>query len=436
MFSAEGELYQVPAGGGEPVALERASDGARPRSARWPVFLPDDRTFLYLGWNADGDREIMAASFDDPIGRPLFTNPVHVHYVRPGYLLFQNQTTLFAQPFDAETLSFTGDPVRVADDLWPSPVAGRGTFAASTSGTLAYRAGGAEAASADVVWSDRRGGTLATVGESNRYRQIALSPDGRQVAFSLSEAATGRLELWTLDLSTGVTSRLTYAETSTDDPIWRRDGAALAYFASLVGGTQVFEQALGSRTVSPMFAAPEEGRYPHDWSTDGRFLLFHRGNGLFVKPVGSEDPPRLLRQMRGSVDSGRFSPDGRWIAYGSNESGAWEVYVAPFPAFDRSRQVSTRGGVQPRWRGDGWELFYLEPDGRLMSVAVRQETSGAFEAAAPVPLFTSPLSQPIATIDQWAATRDGQRFLFIHLRSITGSAAPIRVIANWQPPVR
>lgn len=179
---------------------------------------------------------------------------------------------------------------------------------------------------------------MTTVGEGRRYRQIALSPDERQVAFSLSAATTGRLELWTLDLTTGVTSRLTYAERSTDDPVWRPDGGALAYFSAMPEGVQVFEQTIGSRTASPMFAAAEEGRYPHDWSRDGRFLLFHRGNSLFVKPVGVDDPPRLLRQMQGSVDSGRFSPDGDWIAYGSNESGAWEMYVAPYPAFDRSRQ--------------------------------------------------------------------------------------------------
>jgi Tol biopolymer transport system component len=137
--------------------------------------------------------------------------------------------------------------------------------------------------------------------------------------------------------------------------------------------------------------------------------------------------------MSGGVDSGRFSPDGRWIAYGSSESGTWEVYVAPFPAFDHSRQVSLRGGVQPRWRGDSRELLYLDPEGQVMSVSVAAAPtpSGSIDAGAPVPLFRSPIPTASPTIDQWVVTRTGQRFLFIQRRASNESGTPITVVVNW-----
>jgi Tol biopolymer transport system component len=373
------------------------------------------------------------ASLDDLRGRRILANPLHAQYVAPGFLLFQNGSALFAQPFDLAALAVTGEPAQIADDLAFTLSGGRGSFSASDSGALTYRAAGALAQRAELVQVDRSGGSPVVLGDPAAYRQIALSPDEQILAFTRTDVAAGRNDLWTMALATGITSRVTYNSVSSDDPIWRPDSRAIAYVSAPTGLQQFHQQALGSREASPIYESPEIGKFPHDWSRDGRFLLFHQGRRLFVLPMTGERTPRLLRETQGSVDSGRFSPDGRWIAYGSNESGPWEVYVAPFPAFDHSRQVSSRGGVQPRWRDDSRELLYLDLEGQVMSVSVglSPTPSGSIDADAPVALFRSPIPAPSATIDQWVATRDGRRFFFIQPRASAASASPIIVVLNW-----
>ena len=436
IFAAGGFLYRVAAEGGIPVEMAGPNPEAGQPGFRWPSFLPDGQHLLYLGGGPPQDRSIYVASLDEPHGRRIMANPLHAQYASPGFLVFQNQGMLLAQPFDLDTLSVTGEAVRISDDLAFNIQSGRGSFTSSDSGVLAYRAGGALAQAAELVWVDQSGGSPTTLGEPGAYRQVALSPDEQTIAFSKMDIGAGRTDLWTLALATGVTSRLTFGTVSSDDPIWSPDGRALAY-VSLALPQQFYQQALGSRVVSPILESPELGKFPHDWSRDGQFLLFHQASGLFVLPMTGDRTPRLLRTMQGSVDSGRFSPDGRWVAYGSNESGQWEVYVAPFPAFGQSRQVSSRGGVQPRWRGDSRGLYYLDREGQVMSVSVTPTvgTDGQLVSGAPVGLFRSPVRAPAANIDQWAVTRSGQRFLFIRPRTSAASGSPIMVVVNWQAPL-
>jgi Tol biopolymer transport system component len=283
----------------------------------------------------------------------------------------------------------------------------------------------------ELVWVDRSGRPEGTLGDSGPYRQIALSPDERSLAFSRTDLATGRPVLWTVDLASGVTSRLTFGDAATDDPIWSPDSRSVGYFSVEGGQTDFYRQTVGSRDVTTLLES-DEVKYPHDWSRDGRYLLFHQGRGFYVLPLVEDRTPRLLRQMKGRVNSGRFSPDGRWIAYGSDESGAWEVYVAPFPGFEYSRQVSSRGGVQPRWRGDSRELYFLTLDGQVMSVTMTAAAgNGEMSTTTPTPLFPSPLQTPSGARDQYVVSRDGKRFLFIRPRT-SSMEAPIMVVVNWQ----
>jgi Tol biopolymer transport system component len=198
-------------------------------------------------------------------------------------------------------------------------------------------------------------------------------------------------------------------------------------------GRQIFVQSAGSQSASEAFRSADEPKYLDDWSPNGEFFLFHAGEKparLFVAPASGSGPARLLLEAPEPIDGAHFSPDGRWVAYQVNEAGVPQVWVASFPAFDQRQRVSPRGGGQAMWRRDGQELFYLTPAGRMMSVRVTRQPSGALDFAAPVELFQSPFIQPWLEVDQYSPSKDGQRFLFIRPREL--SDIPITVIANWR----
>jgi Tol biopolymer transport system component len=228
-----------------------------------------------------------------------------------------------------------------------------------------------------------------------------------------------------------VTSRLTFQASNVNDPVWAPDSRTVAYFASDKGVPDFYRQTLGSREAVSIFESPDV-KYPHDWSSDGLFLLFHLARRLMLVSV-ADGKVRELLSAPGSVDSGRFSPDGRAVAYGSNQSGVWEIFLASLPDFKDNRQISSQGGGQPRWRDDGRELFYLDHAGKVMSVTVTTTmTSSGREitTSAPTALFTSPLAGPNPLIDEYDVTRDGQRFVFIRPRA-GATLAPLIVRVNW-----
>jgi Tol biopolymer transport system component len=407
-------LYTVPASGGEAKALT-THDAAREETAHWwPRLLPDGQHFLFvIASRKDDAVGLHVASLDAPDERRrLLPTSVRAEY-ESGQLLFVQSGTLLAQPFDAGRAELTGEPVAVASSVaaW-SGFGGWGRFTASAGGVLVYQEGEASPNS-ELAWFDRKGVRLATVGKPGQYGQIALSPDESHVAVELT-ADEGGSDIWTIDLARGVATRLTFDPAVDIDPVWSRDGRELIFSSPREGPFRLYRKALqGNEPVSPL-AETLDDVFPEGWSVDGQALVYVMGAGeaqtVGVLPSDGDGEPEPILEKDFPIDEPQVSPDGRWLAYVSQESGQWEVYVEAFRRVGTRVRVSPEGGGQPRWRGDGKELFYVSPDGRLMAVEVRTGEAG-LEVSLPALLFEfeAGVADPIR--DEYAVTADGQRFL-------------------------
>jgi Tol biopolymer transport system component len=297
-----------------------------------------------------------------------------------------------------------------------------------------------------LTWFDRTGKVLGTIGDPGLYRTLAISPDGKRVAFERADPQNfPHHDIWLYDSARGVTTRFTFDPGWDGNPVWSPDGSHIAF------GGEKPDTGIFNLYQKPSNLAGEEEllfksgvhKIPSGWSPDGRFLLFFNPVGtthVWVLPLGgtaANRKPFPLEQSDFAQAAGRFSPDGRWIAYQSNESGKDEIYVRPFDASAASASpptagtavtgkwmVSKDGGTVPLWRGDGKEMFYLAPNGMAMVVDVN--TSGVFQAGIPKPLFKVP-----SGLVYWDATSDGKRFL-MPAPSATNASAPLTVVLNWQ----
>jgi Tol biopolymer transport system component len=437
--SAFGSLLRVTDSGGTPVEIAKPDASRQESSLVFPEFLPDGRHFLYLSIGTDLERRaIYARSLDG--GATTMPRMIVAADSMPVYasgrLLYVRGGRLFAHEFDAARLQLLGEPVQLADNVMGTGnVVGRFAFSASQTGLLAFRTGAAVATASDLTWVERDGKTGTTVGDSRQYNQFRLSPDEKRVVFSQPDPRGLGSSLWTIEMGTGVTSQLTVDVPVANNPVWSPDSETVAFEAAPKGPRQLYRQTIGSRSMTPVFESPDDPKWLDDWSRDGQFLLFHLPTParLYSVPVKG-GTPTLLTESKANLDSAHFSPDGKWIAYQTNETGAYEVWVAAFPGFNQRRQVSARGGGQPFWRGDSRELFYLTADGKMVSVAVMPDAAspGTLDFRAPEVLFQSPLPRPNLTVDQYAVTRDGRRFLFIvPRRDANAPVSSITVRVNW-----
>ena len=351
----------------------------------------------------------------------------------PGYLFYMVDGNLLARPFDVSRLEFTGEPVLLAEkvqhfgEVGPS---GYGAFSVSQNGTLAYRSGGT--LTTQLTWFDRRGARLESVGPPGRYDEPALSPDGNRVAVGRSEP-DGLSDIWILERSRGTFSRLTFDPATDATPVWSPGGDRIVYSSNRAGAFSPFWRLSSG-------AGDEEqilvGKYiwPDDWSSDGRFILYEdsgpdTGSDLAVLPVTGDRKPSSFLKTKFTEMHGQFSPDGRWVAYTSDESGRTEVYVQPFPPAGGKWQISVDGGGQASWRRDGREIFYVTPERDLMAVSV--STQSLFKAGVPQRLFTLPTPDLGLTNSKnnHVVAADGQRILVNTLAEET--SPPIIVVLNW-----
>jgi hypothetical protein len=354
-----------------------------------------------------------------------------------GFLFFLRQGTLFAQSFDFKKLEVTKEPIPIAEQVVTDQVYASGFSVVP--GIIAYRPGGS-VASRQLTWFDRTGKTVGVVGEvdSNGLNTVDLSPDGRHVA--VMRSPNSNTDIWLLDTARGIPTRFAFDAAIDAQPIWSPDGTRVVFSSNREGIFNLYSKLASNVAAEDLLLATDQVITANDWSPDGRFVLFRsadpkNGYDLWVLPMFGEKKPIPFLATAFDERDGQFSPDGARVAYQSNESGRFEIYVQPFPGPGEKFQVSTGGGAQVRWRSDGKEIFFISLDGKLMAAPVKlMPNNGSIEFGTPQPLFMTRVAGgalPGLFIQQYSASADGQRFL-INVSEGT-SLAPINVIYNWKP---
>jgi hypothetical protein len=416
-----GPLVRIPAAGGAPVPATKLATGED--SHLWPSFLPDGRHFVFLGdASITPNHSIRLGSLDSVESDKLVPGAVtSLAAAPPDWILFVRAGALVAQRLDISARKLVGEAVPLGERIASNDIQHGFEFSVSATGVLLYRSADPDS---QLVWFDRSGKRRGTVGEPGRYGRLELSPDEKKVVFERLDADGRHANLWLVDLARGSTSRLTSTASSDYAPVWSPDGSRLLFGSARTGLGDLFEIGAGGSGERQVFH-DDHDKNPMDWSPDGRLALF-----LSVSSATREDVWMInladgkaapLVATRFSEVDARFSPDGKWFAYCSDESGRPEIYVQSLADAANRHQVSVAGGVRPRWRGDGRELFFGTAGG-LQSVDIR--TDHGFEASQPRELFKGP-----PAVD-YAATKDGQRFLAAVLVD-DNPFHPPTVVLNW-----
>jgi eukaryotic-like serine/threonine-protein kinase len=432
-------LLRVPASGGDTTPLTRL-DEATHSSHRWPQPLPDGRHFLYLAISHDPTKAendaLYWASLDGRENRMLLRSLANAIYAS-GHLLYLRDTNLVAQPFDPDRGELRGEPVTVASGVEYDQTTWRATFTVSDTGVLVYRPGAA-AAGTILRWVDAAGKEIGTVGEPDLYRDLRISPDGKRLAVSRGDPP----DIWIYDLIRGVGSRFTF-EPGTNEfrPTWSPDGHHVAFTSDRGGQGAIYIKESSGSAAEELLQQSSEPQRVTDWSSDGRFVLYEQGDAskrsveIWAVPLSGDRRPFPVVQEPSRGEYGRLSPDGAWVAYDSDESGIYQVYVTRFgppspagrhpPAGAGKWQVSGRGGDLPTWRGDGRVLFFIGLDNQMMAVDV-QRRGDSLEIGAPRPLFSEPFPGVGVPYD---VSRDGRRFIVYAGQESTST--PLSLVLHW-----
>jgi Tol biopolymer transport system component len=414
----ERPVYRVDAKGGTPRAVTRMTP-KKEEAHRWPVFLPDGDHFIFLG-DAPRTEEhhLKVGSLRDGSSRDLIQAVTNAQYVEPGQLLYVRAGALLAQAFDTKTLTLSGEPRVIAEDVLENDSNHHFEFSASPNGRLIYRSGNPDS---QLIWLDRAGKPLGTIGAPRRIGFVLrISPDQQHVIAELNDADGRSDDVWIFDATRSVVSRFTFDPAADRAPVWSPDGAKVAFSSMRTGLGNLYVAETATPANVQKLSANEDLVEPTCWSRDGELILadYYRTSGVDIVMFSSrtgQAKPYISTRFRES--SAALSPDNAFVAYISDESGRDEVYVERVPTHAGRRQISTAGGVAPRWRGDGRELFYVALGGEVMSVDMTTE------AGAPKPLFRL----PGFTYD---VTRDGQRFVVDQPVDNTTNT-PLTFVSNW-----
>ena len=434
-WADDGTILYVPADNGPVSAISEKGGESRPATppgiaARLPQFLPGGRRFLFYASSGIQPTGVYVGE----LGKQEITHVTSADWPAlfvSNNLVFVRDRVLYGQPFNPNTLALSGSPVRITENV------GAGLFAANFSVSrdiVAYRTGSGGRQGRQLMWIDRAGKRLEMIGDEGfLVSNPALSPDGRRVAVQRTTAAN--VDIWLIDLARNVPSRLTNQPAVESMPIWSPDGSRIAFSQTAnTDGPVVVSIDRPSEMTS--LGLPGSGpAILTDWSRDGRYVMYKAQNrdtgtfDLWAVPLEGERTPMAVSASGFDERDGQFSPDGRWVAFESDESGVSEIYVQPFPGPGRRERVSTNGGTQVRWRADGRELYYIAPDETLIAVAVSNDGKDlSFGASSK--LFKTNIA-PVRTISrqQYAVARDGQRFLI--LMSDLAPVPPATFVLNW-----
>jgi eukaryotic-like serine/threonine-protein kinase len=419
--AGNGILFRIPATGGRPEQV--TEHGPQETSHRFPQFLPDGRHFLF--W-VNGPPEVKGeyvGSLESKEHKRLFAADGPATFLPPNHILLVREQVLYAQGFDPQKVTLTGEPLAVASGMsadWP----GIPRVTASNTGLIAYRPD--TMTRRQVTWLDRTGKPAGAIGEPLLDARAAyLSPDGRTLAIASTRGEFGTSDVFLMDMSRGTATRINSQEGGTAS--WSPDGTRIAFSGGHSGILDIYWKAVGSGGPDEVLFASKESKNLSDWSPDGKYVLFSSqspatARDVWALPVdGADRKPFPVAQTAAEETSGKFSPDGRYVAYQSDETGHTEIFVRPFPGPGPAVRVSTGGGQRPFWRHDGKELFYTTQD-QLAAVEVGASGNGGLNFGLPKLLFKAKGAVVPAS--------DGKRFLYL-LEVGDVSRPPITVIVNW-----
>jgi len=434
LFGGSRGLMKVDAQGGTPTLVTKID--SREEAHRWPSFLPDGRHFVFLADAATTeDHHIRVGSLDSQDSSILFGAVSRIQYVSPGYLVYVSQGALVAQPFDADKLKVTGEPLTIGEHIRDVGANHEFDFSVSENGVLAYQSG---SPNSELTWFDRTGNKLGSVGEPDSYASVALSPEGQRVAAGMFDA-DGRLsDIWLFDVTrNGSKSRLTFDPQSDGDPIWSPDGTRIVFDSNRTGDGHTYlyvTSASGTDDAQRLSSANGDiDSFPTSWSQDGKtifithFFGYPHAGVWMVTVSGDYQAKPLLQSPDFDQAEASLSSDGRFIAYSSTESGRPEIYVRNFPLSERKWTISSEGGEYPLWSRDGKELFFITIDGKVMSAEIK--SGAAFEIGVPRQLLQTRIKLNSGTCP-YDVTRDGSRFL-IKVETEATNLAPMTVVLNW-----
>ena len=418
-----------------PVTDIRTGD----QTHRWPLFLPDGDHFLFWDGNFGNLKDdrvsgIYVSSLDGKERKLVALCQSSFGYDAHNLFYADAQRQLVSIPFDPAAGTVSGSAIVIANVVGNQPSTDWTAVAVAQNGTVIYNTGVGAAQSA-LTWVDRSGKELGRIGGPAIMANPTLSPDGSRVAVDIADQKANNVDIWIESTTGAANSRFTFDPAEEVVGVWSRDGSMVAYRTDADGSSLYLKRATGLERERKRFTMPPSSMddlVPNSWSLDDRQILFTRqgasGEHLELLPVAGGEPTRLLTG-KGSETNGQISPDGKWVAYASDESGNWEIYVTSFPGAEGKWQVSRGGGREPRWRGDGKEMFYIAPSGMLMAVPVNGES--IFATGTPVPLFQIHGRAPISSTDVFTydVAKDGKRFL-VNRYVKPEHVAPLTILLN------
>ena len=437
-------LYRVPQAGGAPAPLP-LDKSRKEKVYHFPYFLPDGRHFLYragatTAYARDEGNGVYVGSLDSSQYKLILKDDTYAVYAS-GHLLFWRDGALMAQPFDAQSLQLSGEAVPIAEQVQMNLSEVRAIFSASENGVLVFQRGSPTFGSAgtQLTWFERDGKREGRQGEPAFGASPHVSPDGQRVAAMIFDIQVGSTDIWLYDAALTRKTRFTFDPAFDSNPIWSPDGNRIAFSSDRRARLKYdlyVKDASGARDEEPLFASDEYKR-PTSWSADGRFLAVTRADGpngkgdIWVLPLSGERKPfPFIQTSQFDEERARFSPDGRFIAYDSDESGSRQVYVTSFPGPGGKLQVSTNGGEDPMWRRDGKELFFLS-EGKLMAAEVKANGPGLEIGNAHLLFDAHTGFGPYAHYD---VTPDGKRFIVAAYGE--GGSAPMNLVVNWMADLK